>query len=85
MPDRAVIIGAHLNPEEEKELIQFLNKSKDVFAWSAKDLQGVDKDIIEHTLETDEKVVPKSRNFGRCLRKRQKQLRLKCKGYKTRK
>jgi hypothetical protein len=36
MPDRAVTIGAHLNPEEEKELIQFLNKNKDVFAWSAK-------------------------------------------------
>jgi hypothetical protein len=36
MPDRAVTIGAHLNPEEEKELIQFLNKNKDVFAWSAR-------------------------------------------------
>jgi hypothetical protein len=55
MPDRAVTIGAHLNPKEEKKLIQFLNKNKDVFSWSAKDLQGVDRDIIEHTLETDEK------------------------------
>jgi hypothetical protein len=55
MPDRAVTIGAHLNPEEEKELIQFLNKNKDVFAWSAKDLQGVDRDIIEHALEIDQK------------------------------
>jgi hypothetical protein len=52
MLDRAVTIGAHLNPEEEKELVQFLNKNKDVFAWSAKDLQGVDRDIIEHALET---------------------------------
>jgi hypothetical protein len=59
MPDKAVTIGAHLNPEEEKELIQFLNKNKDAFAWSAKDLQGINKDIIEHTLETDEKIVPK--------------------------
>jgi hypothetical protein len=55
MPDREATIGAHLNPEEEKELIQFLNKNKDVFAWSAKDLQGVDRDTIEHTLEIDEK------------------------------
>jgi hypothetical protein len=54
IPNRAVTIGAHLNPQEEKELIQFLNKNKDVFAWSTKDLQG-DRDIIEHTLETDEK------------------------------
>jgi hypothetical protein len=59
MLDKAVTIGAHLNPEEEKELIQFLNKNKDAFAWSAKDLQGINKDIIEHTLETDEKIVPK--------------------------
>jgi urease beta subunit len=32
MPDRAVSIGAHLSPEEENKLIQFLNKNKDVFA-----------------------------------------------------
>jgi hypothetical protein len=56
MPDRAVMIRAHLSPEEENELIQFLNKNKDVFAWLAKDLQGVDRDIIEHTMETDEKI-----------------------------
>jgi hypothetical protein len=70
MLDRAVTIGAHLNPEEENELIQFLNKNKDVFAWSAKDLQGVDRDIIEHALETDEKIAPKSRNFGKCPKKK---------------
>jgi hypothetical protein len=50
MPDRAVIIGANLNAEEDRDLVQFLNKNKDVFAWSAKDLQGVDRDIIEHAL-----------------------------------
>jgi hypothetical protein len=40
-----------------------LNKNKDVFAWSAKDLQGLDRDIIEHTLETDEKVMPKKQKL----------------------
>jgi hypothetical protein len=63
MPDRVVIIGVHLKPEEEEKLIQFLNKNKDVFAWSAKDLQGVDRDIIEHTLETDEKIMPKKQKL----------------------
>jgi hypothetical protein len=63
MPNRAVTIGAHLNPEEEKELIQFLNKNKDVFAWSAKDLQGVDRDIIQHALETDERIPPKKQKL----------------------
>jgi hypothetical protein len=63
MPDRAVTIGAHQNPEDEKELIQFLNKNKDVFAWSSKDLQGVDRDIIEHALETDEKIASKKQKL----------------------
>jgi hypothetical protein len=63
MPDRALTIGAHLNPEEEKELTQFLNRNKDVFAWSAKDLQGVDRDIIEHALETDERIPPKKQKL----------------------
>jgi hypothetical protein len=38
MPETTVTIGAHLSPKKEKEFVQFLNKSKDVFAWSAKDL-----------------------------------------------
>jgi hypothetical protein len=59
MPDRVVMIGAHLSLEEENELIRFLSKNIDVFTWSAKDLQGVDRDIIEHTLETDEKITSK--------------------------
>jgi hypothetical protein len=63
MPDRAVTIGAHLSAEEDKDLVQFLNKNKDVFAWSAKDLQGVDRDIIEHVLETDEKIPPKKQKL----------------------
>jgi hypothetical protein len=70
MPDRAVTIGAHLSAEEDRDLVQFLNKNKYVFAWSAKDLQGVDRDIIEHVLETDEKNLPRNRNFGRCPRKK---------------
>jgi hypothetical protein len=36
-----------------------MNKNKDVFALSAKDLQGVDRDIIEHALEADEKIATK--------------------------
>jgi hypothetical protein len=63
MLNRAVTIGAHLNHEEEKELIQFMNKNKDVFTWSAKDLQGVDRDIIEHALETDERIPPKKQKL----------------------
>jgi hypothetical protein len=63
MPDRAVTIGAHLSAEEDKDLVQFLNKNKDVFAKSAKDLQGVDRDIIEHALEIDEKIPPQKQKL----------------------
>jgi hypothetical protein len=63
MPDRVVTIGAHLNPEQEKELTQFLNRNKDVFRMSAKDLQGVDRDFIEHALETDERIPPKKQKL----------------------
>jgi hypothetical protein len=63
MPDRVVTIGAHLSAEEDKDLVQFLNKNKDVFAWSANDLQGVDRDIIEHALETDERIPPKKQKL----------------------
>jgi hypothetical protein len=72
MPDRAVTIGAHLSPEEENELMQFLNKNKDVFAWSAKDLQGVDRDIIKHTLETDEKITPKKQKLRKTSKEKVK-------------
>jgi hypothetical protein len=74
MPDRAVTIGASLSPEEEKELIQFLNRNKDVFAWSAKDLQGVDRDIIEHTLETDERIVPKKQKLRKMFEEKVKEV-----------
>jgi hypothetical protein len=87
MPDRAVTIGAHLSPEEEKELIQFLNKNKDVFTWSTKDLQGVDRDIIEHTLKTDEKIMSEKQKLRKMSEEKVKavEAELKYKGSKTQK
>jgi hypothetical protein len=48
MPDRAVTIEAHLNPEEEKKIIEFLNKNKDVFACQPK----ICKVLTETSLNT---------------------------------
>jgi hypothetical protein len=72
MRDRAITIGAHLSLKEEKELTQFLNKTKYVFAWSAKDLQGVDRDIIEHALETDERIPPKKQKLRKMSKEKVK-------------
>jgi hypothetical protein len=77
MPDRAVTIGAHHNPPEEKELIQFLNTNKDILTWSTKDLQGVDRDIIEHILETDEKIVPKKQKLRKMSKEKAKAVEAK--------
>jgi hypothetical protein len=46
-PDRKVIIKGKLS-KQETELIETLAKNKDVFAWSASDLQGVSRYIIQH-------------------------------------
>ena len=51
--DRKVTISATLSREEELELLDVLQKNQDIFAWSAADLQGVSRDIIEHSLDID--------------------------------
>jgi hypothetical protein len=57
--DQAVVIGSDLLSSEGEALIQFLQKNRDVFAWSAKDLTGVDRNFIEHKLNIDASVKPR--------------------------
>jgi hypothetical protein len=57
--DQTVIIGSNLLLGEEVMLVQFLQKNRDVFAWSAKDLTGVDRSFIEHKLNIDTSVKPR--------------------------
>jgi hypothetical protein len=47
IPDRAVSIGTNMSPREQTELLQFLNKNSDVFAWFTFDLVGVSREVIE--------------------------------------
>jgi hypothetical protein len=48
-----------LSAREEAELIDTLVKNKDIFAWTASDLQGVSRDIIEHALDINSNMRPK--------------------------
>jgi hypothetical protein len=57
--DQTVVIRSNLSPDEEGSLVQFLQKNKDVCAWSAKDLTGVDRSFIEHRLNIDPSVKPR--------------------------
>jgi hypothetical protein len=51
--EQKVLQGSQLSEEQEKTLTRFLFNNKDVFAWSANDLCGVNRDVIEHSLNVD--------------------------------
>jgi hypothetical protein len=61
--DQTVVIGSDLSADEEANLVQFLQKNKDVFAWSAKDLTDVDRSFIEHKLNIDPSVKPRKQKL----------------------
>ena len=57
---RKVTIGGNLSKEEEAQLIETLAKNKDVFTWLASDLEGVSRDIIQHSLDINPKMKPRN-------------------------
>ena len=50
---------AQLPPLEKEELIEFLRKNVDVFAWSAYKASGVDSSFICHHLNVNPSITPK--------------------------
>jgi hypothetical protein len=61
--DQTVVIGSDLSPDVEGSLVHFLQKNKDVFAWFAKDLTGVDRSFIEHRLNIGPSVKPRRKKL----------------------
>ena len=49
-PERSTRVGADLEGRIKKDLICFLRKSIDVFAWSHKDMPGIDLGVITYCL-----------------------------------
>jgi hypothetical protein len=47
--DQWVLLGSQLSDEQEKTLLRFSFNNKDVFAWTANNLCGVNRDVIEHS------------------------------------
>jgi hypothetical protein len=62
-PKQTVIISEDLTSHDEERLISCLSKNKDIFAWSALDLVGVSRTIIEHSLGIDPSVRPKKQRL----------------------
>jgi hypothetical protein len=57
--EQKVLFGSQLSDEQEKALLKFLFNNKDVFAWSANYLCGVNRDVIEHSLNVDPAIRPR--------------------------
>ena len=55
---RLTWIATDLSQEEEELLISTLKKYNDIFAWSYKDLKGVDPKICQHTIPMREDAKP---------------------------
>ena len=58
-----VLFGSQLSDEQEKTLLRFLFNNKDVFAWIANDLCGVNRDIIEHSLNVHPSFRPRKQRL----------------------
>jgi len=62
-----VLVGTLLSKREKDELIAFLCKNKDIFAWSHRDIPRVDPSMAEHKLNIDPRyplVKQKKRRFA---------------------
>jgi hypothetical protein len=57
--EHKVLFGSQISKEQEKALLKFLFNNRDVFAWSANDLCGVNRDVIEHSLNVDPTIRPR--------------------------
>jgi ribonuclease HI len=61
--DQRVLLGSQLSDEQEKTLIRFLFNNKDVFTWTVNDLCGVNRDVIEHSLNVDPSFRPRKQRL----------------------
>ena len=55
---KLVYVSVDLSEEEDKELIQLLKEFREVFAWSYKDLKGVNLDVCQHTIPIRDNAKP---------------------------
>jgi ribonuclease HI len=61
--DQKVLLRSQLSGEQEKTLLRFLFNNKVVFAWTANDLCGVNRYVIEHSLNVDPSFRPRKQRL----------------------
>lgn len=68
--DRKVVIGTELSDKEATDLVHFFNENKDIFAWSARDLKGVSRDLAQHSLNVEKTARPKKQRLRKLSEER---------------
>jgi hypothetical protein len=63
VPYKAVYLGTEMCPQEQEELLAFLDKNSDVFVWSTSNLVGVTREIIEQKLQVNLNTKPKKQKL----------------------
>ena len=58
-PKKFFQVGAQLPPQEKGELVEFLKRNVDVFAWNAYEAPRVDPSFICHHLNINPSVIPR--------------------------
>ena len=58
-PEKFFQVGSQLPQQEREELVEFLKRNIDVFAWNAYEAPGVDPDFICHNLNVNPLTAPK--------------------------
>ena len=61
--EQKVLLVSQLSREQEKTLLRFLFNNKDVFSWSVNNLCGVNRDVIEHSLNVDLAIRPRKQKL----------------------
>ena len=54
--EHVVKIDSNLGEEVRTQLINFLQKNADVFAWVPADVPGIDAEVMEHRLAVDQSI-----------------------------
>jgi len=66
-PEKTIKIGSNLSAENEAKLVQLLQQNKDLFAWTAADMPGIDPEFCCHHLNVypgTKPVAQKKRKLG---------------------
>ena len=59
-PEKFFQVGSQLPHQEREELVEFLKRNIDVFAWNTYEAPGVDPDFICHHLNVNLLIAPKN-------------------------